>query len=161
MAARRLIIVLVVLLAISVLAAALAPERRSGRFPGGESTSTTTAEEEPAKPTGDLVEAELAASAEKPQTVRATVGERLSLSVSSRRPIEVGIEALGLIGNAAPTAPAVFDVLLREPGRLPVTDTTTGRIVGRLIVEPRDRRSPTPRPGHGGAGSHPDGAQLT
>lgn len=158
MAARRLIIVLVVLLAISVVASAIAPDRRSGRFPVGTETSTTTVEDEPEEPTGDLVEAEIAISAERPQVVRATVGERLSLSISAPRAIQIEIEDLGLIGNAAPNSPVVFDALLREPGRLPITDAVSGQVLGRVIV----RSDGGSREGEGsrGAGEAPGGGRA-
>ena len=46
--------------------------------------------------------------------------------------IEIG--EYGVTEFAAPNAPATFDLLLREPGRFPITDGDSGRIVGRLVV---------------------------
>ena len=46
--------------------------------------------------------------------------------------IEIG--EFGVTDFAAPNAPATFDLLLREPGRFPITDGDSGRIVGRLVV---------------------------
>ena len=46
--------------------------------------------------------------------------------------IEIG--EYGVTKFAAPNAPAVFDLLLRAPGRFPITDGDSGRIVGRLVV---------------------------
>ena len=46
--------------------------------------------------------------------------------------IEIG--EYGVTDFAAPNAPATFDLLLREPGRFPITDGDNGRVVGRLVV---------------------------
>jgi hypothetical protein len=130
MAARRLLIVLGILFAISIAAAAVAPQR-----PITVSTeSSTTTEAGSVAPGGGVIRQRLLASASSPPTVRAEVGDQLSLSVDADEPLEVEISEFGLIANASPAAPALFDLLLRNPGAVAITDTSTGDIVGRLLV---------------------------
>ena len=130
MAARRLIIVLGILFAISIAAAAVAPQH-----PVSTSTETTTTTEEASvAPGGSVVSERLLASASSPPTVRADVGEQLSLSVGAAQPLEIEITEFGLIANASPAAPALFDLLLRTPGEVAITDASSGRVVGRLLV---------------------------
>ena len=152
-AARRLIIVLVVLFAVSIAAAAIAPERRQL---GGEDSSTTTTtqpeEESTDGPEGAIVEARIEASAAKPETVRVGVGDQLVLDVASGTTRQVAIEPLGLLGPAAEGAPARFDLLLREPGALPVTDALTDRVIGRVLVTEDAAR---PSAGKGPGDPHP------
>lgn len=131
MAARRLIIVLGILFAISIAAAALAPSR-----PASTETSTSpTTGPVTAAPGGGVAGERLLASASAPPTVRAEVGDQLSLSVAAREPLEVEIAEFGLIANASPAAPALFDLLLRAPGAVAITDAGTGRVVGRVLVQ--------------------------
>ena len=146
MAARRLIIVLVVLLAVSIVAAAIAPDRRSDLLRGGEET---TEPEPPAPPEtaspergGAALTRTIVASPASPETVGAAPGDQLSLSVEVAETTEVQIEPLGVIETASPDDPALFELLLRDPGALPVTTTGDGRIVGRILVEEGGRVPP-------------------
>ena len=67
--------------------------------------------------------------------------------------IEIG--EYGVTDFAAPNAPATFDLLLREPGRFPITDGDNGRIVGRLVVhKPAEHDN-----GDGGGGKKGDGGR--
>jgi hypothetical protein len=159
MAARRLIIVLLVLFAVSVVAAMIAPERR-GPLLGDRSTSSTTdsttsatsttsttgagstGPEKPQAPdtlpSGESLTARIDASEKSPQTVEAFVGDQLELVIGSSRAREIEIPAFGVTEDAAPAAPANFNLLLREPGRLPIIDADSGVLLGRLDVrEPR------------------------
>ncbi len=134
MAARRLIIVMGVLFAISIAAAAIAPQRP---ITASTESSTTTALDLTGSTTGGAeVNELLPASPSSPSTVRANVGDQLSLTVSAPRPLEVEIADFGLIANAAPAAPAIFNVLLRDPGSVAITDASSGRVIGRLVVRP-------------------------
>ena len=148
MAARRLIVVLVVLLGISIAAAAIAPDRQSTLLGNpDESEETTTQEEPPAdpeepRPSGELVRATITADPEDPETVRAAPGDQIELQIEARRPVEVSIEAFGLLAPAEPDAPARFSLLLRDAGELAITDAESGVIVGRIISEAGDRRPP-------------------
>ena len=142
MAARRLIIVLLVLFGISVAAAAIAPDRKGGLLgsSGSDSTSTSTSSttsdsSAPTAPAGATLTAGIDAGSARPETVEGFVGDQLELAVTSRengRVIEIG--EYGVTEFAAPNAPAEFDLLLRDPGRFPITDGDSGRIVGRLVV---------------------------
>ncbi len=148
LAARRLIIVLVVLFAISVAAAMIAPDRK-GPLLGDSSTTTTeattstttttstTADE---LPQGDALTIRIDASAAKPENAEAFVGDQVELNVGSEQARAIEIPAFGVTETAAPEAPANFNLLMREPGRLEILDADNGQLLGRLIVaEPRDR----------------------
>jgi len=152
-AARRLIIVLVLLLASSVVAAALAPDR-SSRLSGDESTTTTTTATEDSAPTGVAVSERIVASAEEPPTVEVSVGDQLALSVGSDPARTIVIEELGLAEFAEPEAPAHFDLLLRDPGAIPLTDADSDEIVGCLLVAKPGAAAPEcTEPGGGGEGA--------
>jgi len=144
MAARRLIIILVVLFVLSIVAAMIAPDRRGGLI-GGRSTSTTerttttTTTTPDAQPSGEALSKRIAASARKPETVSGTVGDQLELTVASARARAIEIPAFGVTEAAAPEAPAAFNLLLREPGRLPIRDADTGALLGRLEVTEHGR----------------------
>jgi hypothetical protein len=150
MAARRLIIVLLVLFAFSIAAAMIAPERRGGLIGGSSSSSdstststtsteaTTTAAELPA---GEAIRERIDASAQDPATVKAFVGDQLELVVASERARAIEIPAFGVTETAAPDAPAGFNLLLRESGRLASLDADRGELLGRLDVrEPAKRK---------------------
>lgn len=159
MAARRLIIVLVALFAVSIVAAMIAPDRRGGLIGGSTSTTerttttTTTTSTSPDRvPSGAALSARIEASAAKPETVAGDVGDQLELTVASRRAREIEIPAFGVTEDAAPAAPARFNLLLREPGRLPIIDADTGELLGRLdVLEPKDERHAS-GPGESGDG---------
>lgn len=137
MAARRLIVVLVVLFGISIAAAAIAP-RPETSTPAEDETSPSTSSA-PAGPLqgGGIVAETIGASSEEPETVRVAVGDQLALTVASEAFLEVEIADLGLLESATPGAPARFDLLLRDPGDLEITDGEDGEIVGRLLIERR------------------------
>jgi hypothetical protein len=149
MAARRLIIVLLVLFAFSIAAAMIAPERRGGLIGGSSSssesttttsmtTSTTTTTELPA---GEAIRERIDASAQDPATVKAFVGDQLELVVASERARAIEIPAFGVTETAASDAPAGFNLLLRESGRLAILDADSGELLGRLDVrEPAKRK---------------------
>ncbi|MCB0874893.1 MAG: hypothetical protein KDB46_01740 [Solirubrobacterales bacterium] len=173
MAARRLIIVLLVLFAVSIVAAMIAPERKGPLLGDRTSSSTTntsstttdttaartdsTAAKEPTTrdtlPSGEALTVRIDASEKSPETVEAFVGDQLELNVGSERAREVEIPAFGVTEDAAPDAPANFNLLLREPGKLPIIDADTGVLLGRLDVE--ERRGKGQRGGKG-AGSPGD-----
>jgi hypothetical protein len=137
MAARRLIIVLVLLLAVSVAAAALAPQRTRETTTPEEAESSTAPDSE-GDGSGELVERGIIASPKDPETIDVEAGDRVILSITTREPREIEIAAFGLIGNADPVAPAQFDFLTIEPVRAPITDTSNGEVLGRVVVaEPK------------------------
>jgi len=148
MAARRLIVILVALFAISIVAAMIAPDRRGGMIGGRttsttERTTTTTTTTSPDElPAGRALSARIEASAAKPETVAGDVGDQLELTVASRRARAIEIPAFGVTEEAAPQAPASFNLLLRRPGRLAIRNADSGALLGRLDV--RDRQQPGP-----------------
>ena len=146
MAARRLIIVLLVLFAVSIVAALIAPERRGPLLGDGSSTSTesTTTAATATKPEwtntvtpprGDSLTVRIDASTAEPESVEAFVGDQLELIVGSTRAREIEIPAFGVTEDAVPRAPANFNLLLREAGRLPILDADSGELLGRLDVD--------------------------
>jgi len=153
MAARRLIIVLLVLFAFSIAAAMIAPERRGGLIGGSSSSSesttststtstgaTTTAAELPA---GEAIRERIDASATDPEIVKAVVGDQLELVVASERARAIEIPAFGVTESAAPDAPAGFNLLLRDSGRLAILDADSGELLGRLDVREPDKAKKT------------------
>jgi hypothetical protein len=136
MAARRLIIVLVVLFAISIGAALLAPDRRSSLLGSDRSSTTTTTTTTATRrlPQDEMIRERIDASAAKPESVDVMVGDQLELVVASNRARLVEIPAFGVTADAVPRAPASFNLLLREAGRVPVRDAETGALVGRIDV---------------------------
>jgi hypothetical protein len=146
MAARRLIIVLLVLFGISVAAAAIAPDRKGGLIGASSSdstsaSSTTSDSSAPSAAAGVTLTARIDAGSARPEAVNGFVGDQLELAVTSRekgRVIE--IDEYGVTEFAGPNAPAEFNLLLRDPGRFPITDGGGGRIVGRLVVRERERK---------------------
>ena len=133
MAARRLLIIMFLLLAISTLAAALvpAPERRADETGQGSSSSTAATAAEPA-PRGDLVEARLSAGG-KPERVRVSTGDQISLVVSSPQPRDVSLPAFGLIEFAEPGAPARFDLLIEQAGQFDVIAEGEGSVATIVV----------------------------
>lgn len=154
MAARRLIIVLVVLFAVSIVAALIAPDRRGGligdRSTSSTETTTTTTTSTPettrsttttgAVPSGEALTTSIDASATEPERVRASVGDQLALVVGSERAREIEIPAFGVTEDAAPEAPASFNLLLREPGTLEILDADDGKVLG--LIEVAKAKSP-------------------
>ena len=139
MAARRLIVILVLLLGASVLAASLAPNR-TRPVPPSSSTTTATTEPRAPVPTGESLQARINASTRRPETVVAFVGDQLQLDIGSDPGRTIMIEPLGLAGFAGPDSPAHFNLLLGDPGTVPITDGE-GNVVGRLQVS-EAKRSP-------------------
>lgn len=145
MAARRLIAILLVLLFLSSLAAALAPvPEREGST--SSSTSTTEASTLPGAGAAQeprLVKQTLDASVRRPVAIRARIGDRLELKVTSQRSGTVELAGLGPTEDVGPAQPAFFDVLLREDGEYPVGFLGTDDEIARIVVSPpRSRPHP-------------------
>ena len=164
MAARRLIIVLLVLFGISVAAAAIAPDRQGGLIGASDSDSTSTSSTTSTSPApttaaGETLTVRIDASSARPETVEGFVGDQLELNVRSRNGQVIEIGQYGVTDFAAPNAPATFDLLLREPGRFPITDGDSGRIVGRLIVHKPAGHDDGDGGGNQGDGGRGDGGK--
>jgi len=91
----------------------------------GATGETAPEEAEPQEP--GLVEATVAAG-DKPETVKASPGDRLVLQVDPGRASDVEITGLGLAGTTTAYAPATFDVTLPpEPGKYEVVEVGSGK----------------------------------
>jgi hypothetical protein len=137
MAARRLILVMLVLLVLSSAVAALIPVDRGEP---GDTTSTTSTATTTAPPSGKLVTARISADRKDAKRVIANRGDQLRLTVSSSKPGDVEIVALGVFENVDRFLPAVIDLLLFDQGRYPVrlippaATTGEGRKIGVVVV---------------------------
>lgn len=152
MAARRLLIVLLLLLGISTLAAALVPPRSLRDTTGTGSTTTTTpsATTAAAPPASDgrSLKAKVVVGGKtvpvvagpvcgdpKPRCEPIHVGDTLRLIVRSRSvPAEVEVKSFGLIGIAAPEAPAIFELLLDSPETFGILFTSPRKVAARIQV---------------------------
>jgi hypothetical protein len=149
MAARRLLIVMLVLLGLSTLAAALVPQHA---LRGGSTSSTTTTQPTqstttPEPPPGRSLSVEIVVGGKKVPVVASPlckkrkpkceplhVGDQLSLQVLSKRQAELEIPTFGLLGVASPNAPALFQLLPRQPGTIGVVFTTPREVAARIQV---------------------------
>jgi hypothetical protein len=136
MAARRLLIVMVVLLVISSLAAALVPppeERTTSSSTTGSSPSTQPVPD-PAQ--GERVTHRIDVSSKAPRKLELSVGDQLSLTVTSTRFAEIAIPALGLIDTATQGSPARFDILIDEPGTFAIRRLEPPRELAKVMATP-------------------------
>jgi hypothetical protein len=137
MAARRLILVMLVLLVLSSAVAALIPVERAARDESSTST-TTTAQEPPAA--GELVRRRIDADAKEPATIQIAKGDQLELTVTSSKPGQVEIEALGVLEDVDEFFPARLDLLPADRGSYPVhlvpdePAGDPGRVIGHVVV---------------------------
>lgn len=130
---------MLVLLFLSSLAATLVPVREPG---GTESTTSTAVETEPPRlpAGGKLVPARVRAGGER-ETVTLRVGDQLRLRVTGKRPQTLELSGLGGTEDVTPTAPAVFDVLVLDPGSYPLRSLDSGKVLARIEVTARARRA--------------------
>jgi hypothetical protein len=167
MAARRLLIVMLILLGLSTLAAALVPQHslRRNTTTGATTTQpqTTTA---PAPPAGRSLRVQIVVGGKKVPVVAAPlckkpkprceplhVGDQLSLQVLSKANAELSIPAFGLIGVAAPNAPALFQLLPTEPGTIGLLFTTPRKVAARIEVLSAKAAAKAIRPASNGSRS--------
>jgi hypothetical protein len=152
MAARRLVILMLILLGISTLAAALVPrpdrgddEETATEGTVGAGTGTTAAApaegEPPTASRGKLLRARIGIGAGEIPVVPIKVGDNLSLEIRSKRAGLLEIPALGRVEAVSPGTPAFFDVRGREPASYGVRFLGGNRVVARIEVEPRKRKS--------------------
>lgn len=159
MAARRLLIILLVLLGVSTLAAALVPPRSLRDATSSETTTTTTPTEAAptaAAPVGkhrpvtiEVGGGKIPVVACPPPAERKApcepirVGDRVTLTVKSRQPVQLEIASFGLIGFAAPNAPAIFDLVFDSAADYGIrfTETTPPSVAARIRVLPERAKS--------------------
>ncbi len=157
MAARRLLILLLVLLGISMLATALAPvrddrEETSSETTTAETTGTgTTASVPDEAANAGLFNVTIKADPSSITKVRLYAGEELQLKVESTLYDQVAIPELGQIQAVSPYGPAMFDLLLDQPGDYAVRLVTADSKIAELNVSPgarpeKDRKKANARP---------------
>lgn len=151
MAARRLLIVLLLLLGVSTLAAALVPPRSLRDETSSETTTTTTERTDTAAPPRSPVGSHfpvtitvggkrvpvVACPPAKERTARCEpirVGDRMTLTVRALRPAQLEIPSFGLIGFAAPSAPAIFELVFDSAADYGIRFTDSGKIAARIQV---------------------------
>ncbi|MFL5907749.1 MAG: hypothetical protein ACJ75Z_09160 [Solirubrobacterales bacterium] len=170
MTARRLLIVMLVLLGISTLAAALVPQRTLRR--GTTSTAITQpAQTQPATAGGRILMAKIVVGGKKVPVVAGPVcspdakpkctspihvGDQVTLLVFSRIPAELEIKEFGLVGFAAPTTPARFELLPDAPDTIGILFADSGKVAGRIEVlpagGPKKKKRPPKSAARGGSG---------
>lgn len=110
---RRAVTVVAILLAVTGLITYLRPPLQ----PAARSTVPTVVERPPSEPArGAPDEEQVTLDAANPSEPTVPTATRVVLSVKVPEAGDVEIRDLGLIASAAPNAPAVFDLLLGEPG---------------------------------------------
>lgn len=136
---------MLVLLGISTLAAALVDPPEAGE--------QEEASEPPPRPqpNGEPIRKRISAHDRTPVVIRMSVGDQLSLTVTSRRADQVEIPALGELEVVGPLAPARFDVLARQEGSYAIRLVEAGRTIGRIEVTARRARSSVQAPRLGSA----------
>jgi hypothetical protein len=149
MAARRLLIVMLVLLGLSTLAAALVPQHSLRDSTTGSTTTTQPAETTTtaAPPPGRSLSVKIVVGGDKvpvvanpickkptPACEPLHVGDQLSLQVFSKGQAQLEIPTFGLVGVASSNAPALFELLPQEPGRIGVLFTSPRKVAARIIV---------------------------
>ena len=126
---------MLILLGTSTLAAALVPTPPPGEDTSSSSTSPRTS---PVPAGGELVEVKLDVDAKRPPTVRAALGDQVSIVVRSSEAAQIQIERLGLLNDVLPLSPARFDILANRTGRFEVRLIEPDRRLG-IIDVPRER----------------------
>jgi len=122
---------MLILLGTSTLAAALVPTPPPGEDTSSSSTSPRTS---PVPAGGELVEVKLDVDAKRPPTVRAALGDQVSIVVRSSEAAQIQIERLGLLNDVLPLSPARFNILANQPGRFEISQVEPKREVGVLYV---------------------------
>jgi hypothetical protein len=130
---RRMLVLVAVLMGLTALVATLAPPERVR--PRGEPTPAPLASR-PAQalpPAGPDVKATLPSGRGRPRTVRAELGDAVTIDVESETATSVALGDLA-IQQAEPGLPAHFELLADTPGRYPLVVVDDQRRIGTLIV---------------------------
>lgn len=107
------------MLFLSSLAAALAPVEQRESTSTSSSSSTSTNSTGSAR-AGELIIQSLDLPASETPNVKAQEGDQLQLRITSKQTGTIELVALGVDADVGPNQPALFDVLLVEPGTYPV-----------------------------------------
>ncbi len=151
MAARRLLIVMLVLLGLSTLAAALVPQHSLRDTTTGSTTTTQPTESTTTSsaPAGRSLSAVITVGGRKIPVVAGPVcrkhepkcqpsihvGDQISLQVLSRKKqAALEIPSFGLFGIASSNAPAFFDLLPQEVGKIGILFSSSRKVAARIDV---------------------------
>jgi hypothetical protein len=144
LATRRLIALMIVLLFLSSLAAALVPVREeTGRDETRTQVTKPQGKQGSEEPRGELVRATVAAGG-KPETVDVAVGDQLQLRVTAKQADTFELVGLSGAEDAAPAAPAYFDVLIPETGTFRLRSLISGKPVA-FVEARKSAERPKPR----------------
>ena len=124
---RRMLLFASLLLVTAAIVSAMAPREEGAKAPPRTTPAPAAAVTAPRH-----VEATLPDD----KTVRARVGDQVTLHVRSREPDLAEIEDLGVSQPAERDIPALIDFVAPQAGRFPVTLSLSGRSVGTVEVSP-------------------------
>jgi hypothetical protein len=119
-----------IILGTSTLAAMLVPAPPQTE----DTTNTTSPRTSPVPPGGASVKAKLSTGSKRPERVRVSLGDQVSILVRSREPAQIEIPKLGLLEDVLPLSPARFDVLATREGRFDIRRVQPRELVGVLEV---------------------------
>jgi hypothetical protein len=120
------------LLGLMVLVVSVAPPRR-GPAPREQASPLPTPRATLTDPDAFDVQATLSTSGQRPQTVRAELGDRVEITVEGRRPDSVMLGDLET-EELEPGVPARFELLAETPGTYPLVVESADRRIGTLEI---------------------------
>jgi len=143
---RRALLLFAIVLGLAAIVSSVAnPPVREGDGAADERTQAGPSDS-PSRPTASAQPAEGQVSkirfvvGRPPRTETLKAGTAATVITSVEEPGAVSIDGLGLLAQAAPPAPARFDVLSNTPGRYPVrfraVPDAESRLLGVLQVVP-------------------------
>ena len=136
MAARRLVIIMIVLLVISTVVAIIAPP--AAERERGQTEPTTRSEpDDPGWHDGSeegRLHSFIDSSSDEVERIEALTGDVLLLRVGGGEARQISLPELGLYGTQSPSAPATFEVLLRNAGAYRVIDAKTEEMLAKIAV---------------------------
>lgn len=136
MLGRRLLILAAVLLATGAMAAALTPRDRSRKAePPTATTATTPGATGGTAPGATVAAFTVDSAARRPGVVRVRRGALLRLLVKATGPDEVELVGLGRFEPVDRFSPARFEFFALRGGTFPIRLRSTGRVIGRLVVD--------------------------
>ena len=130
MLARRLLFLVAAMMVVTFVASVLAPRPVTEPIEPPPTPNTGGA----AAPAKGVVELRLDASAGRPRTVDARVGETVQLTVEGDTADGVLIDGLDQIRFMEPLTPAVFELRLDRAGEFPIVLMESQETVGSLNV---------------------------
>jgi hypothetical protein len=125
---RRITLALCALFLVAVVAAAVAD--RAERKTRATAPPTTVASGPPAP----VVSGRLP----RDRTVRASVGDAVTVDVWTDEPDEASIAELGVTTPTSPDVPGVLEFVASTPGRYPVLLAGSGKRAGTIVIAPAE-----------------------